>query len=191
MSTVSTTRMTARQFLQLGEDPPGVRLELVNGEVAVSPSPIPAHSYCITALTGLLVPHVKRHDLGRIYADVDTIFGEFDVRRPDLLYFSKTRLYLIGEMAMEGPPDLCIEVISPSSATIDRKEKFKQYAKAGVKYYWIVDPKLRTLEGYKLVGGKYRSSGNGRNSDVLSLPPFADLEIPLKELWQPRTDRRS
>ena len=41
---VSTIKMTARQFLQLGEDPPGVRLELVNGEVAVNPSLIPRHA---------------------------------------------------------------------------------------------------------------------------------------------------
>ena len=41
MPVVSTTKMTARQYLMLGEDPPGVRLELVDGEVAVSPSPMP------------------------------------------------------------------------------------------------------------------------------------------------------
>jgi hypothetical protein len=40
----STIKMTARQFLELGEDPPGVRLELVNGEIAVSPSSIRDHS---------------------------------------------------------------------------------------------------------------------------------------------------
>src|SRR3954467_3406523 len=119
MSVVSTIKMTARQFLELGEDPPGVRLELVNGEIAVSPSPNPSHGYTVVRLIPLLVGHLDKHDLGRIYPDVDTVFGEHDVRRPDLLYFAKSRLHLIGEKAMEGPPDLCIEVISPSSGTID------------------------------------------------------------------------
>jgi Uma2 family endonuclease len=45
MSIISTCKMTAEQFLQLGQDPPGVRLELVDGEVAVSPGPIPEHSF--------------------------------------------------------------------------------------------------------------------------------------------------
>src|SRR2546423_351815 len=118
MTVVSTTKMTARQFLELGEDPPGVRLELVDGEVAVSPSPIPAHGHVVAQLIMFLAQHVKARRLGRIYADVDTIFGEHDVRRPDILYFSQSRLHHIGEKAMEGPPDLCIEVISPSSGTI-------------------------------------------------------------------------
>src|SRR5271154_68599 len=123
--TVGTIKMTARQFLELGEDPPGVRLELVGGEVAVSPSPQPAHSFVIVRLIMLLGQYIEANDLGELHEDVDTIFGEYDVRRPDLLYFAKARIHLIGEKAMEGPPDLCVEVISPSSTTIDRKHKFK------------------------------------------------------------------
>jgi Uma2 family endonuclease len=184
--TVSTTKMTARQFLELGEDPPGVRLELVNGEVAVSPSPIPAHGYVVLCLARVLGNHIVEHDLGRLYPDVDTIFGEHDVRRPDLLFFSKDRLHLIGEKAMEGPPDLCIEILSPSSTKVDRKDKFSQYARGGVPFYWIGDPKLRTLEGYKLFGRSYRLTAKGKSSDVLRLPPFDELEIRLSELWQPR-----
>src|SRR4030095_6159678 len=161
MSIVSTTKMTAKQFLELGEDPPGVRLELVNGEIAVSPSPMPAHSYVVMQLGAILVQQVRKHKLGRIYGDVDTIFGEHDVRRPDLLYFTKSRLHLIGEKAMEGPPDLCIEVLSPTSGGIDRKDKFKQYAKAGVRFYWIIDPHERSIEAYTLSRGKYKLSGAG------------------------------
>jgi Uma2 family endonuclease len=185
MSIVGTIKMTARQFLELGEDPPGVRLELVDGEVAVSPSPIPAHGYTVVQLLLLLGSHVKQHKLGRVYPDTDTIFGEHDVRRPDVLYFSKDRLHLIGKKAMEGPPDLCVEVLSPSSGTIDRKHKFAQYEAAGVAHYWIVDPKTKSLEGFELVDGAYRSSGAGHGEEILHLPPFNDLAIPLRELWQP------
>src|SRR5579859_5676632 len=113
----STIKMTARQFQQLGEDPPGIRLELVDGEIASSPNPTPEHSHCDRQLTLLLGGHIAAHDLGYLFGDVDTIFGENDVRRPDLIYFSRKRAYLIGEGAMEGPPDLCVEIISPSSST--------------------------------------------------------------------------
>jgi Uma2 family endonuclease len=184
--TVSTIKMTAAQFLEMGEDPPGVRLELVDGEVAVSPSPEPKHSYADRNLGYLLHAHIRVNDLGALFGDVDTIFGEHDVRRPDLIYFAKDRFHLVGEKAMEGPPDLCVEIISPSSRTIDRKKKFKQYEKGKVAHYWIVDPEARTLEGYKLSRGKYQLTGKGAGNETVSLLPFEELRIPLAELWWPK-----
>jgi Uma2 family endonuclease len=184
--TVSTIKMTARQFLELGEDPPGVRLELVNGEIAVSPSPTPDHSFVVLSLARMLGNHIERHDLGQLFTDVDTIFGEYDVRRSDLLFFRKSRLHLIGPKAMEGPPDLAVEVLSSGSATTDRRDKFKLYAAGKVKYYWIVDPKGRTIEAYRLVRGRYTGRVRGSGSDLIALAPFSELKIPLKKLWRPR-----
>lgn len=190
MPVVSTAKMTARQFLMLGDDPPGVRLELVNGEVAVSPSPRPRHSHVDRALGALLFTHVDDNDLGLLLGDVDTIFGEHDVRRPDLFYFTKERMHLVqGDKAIEGPPDLCVEIISPTSGGIDRNDKFKQYAKAGVPYYWIVDPPPQTIEAFRLTGGRYRPVGRGSGSDVVRLPPFPELEIPLRKIWFPARGR--
>ena len=183
MPVVSTAKMTARQFLQLGEDPAGVRLELVDGEVAVSPSPSPGHSNVDTKLRGVLDRHVTENDLGVIFGDVDTIFGEHDVRRPDLIYFAKRRLHLVGRKAMEGPPDLCVEIISPSSSTTDRLDKFRQYEAGLVAHYWILDPGPRTIEGYKLRRGKYVPTSEGRDDQIVRLPPFPDLDIPLGTLW--------
>ncbi|HEY1686271.1 MAG TPA: Uma2 family endonuclease [Tepidisphaeraceae bacterium] len=134
----------------------------------------------------ILGNHIYSRKLGRLYGDVDTIFGYHDVRRPDLIYFSKGRTHLIGKKAMEGMPDLCVEILSPGSTTIDRKDKFKQYEKGGVANYWIVDPEQRSIEAFKLMRGKYRAAGEGSEDDIVKLPPFLDLEIPLGELWQPK-----
>jgi Uma2 family endonuclease len=131
MPITSTIKMTARQFIELGEDPVGVRLELVDGEIAVSPSLVPDHSYVENMLSLILGPHILGHDLGRLYGDVNTIFGPHDVRRPDIIFFSKGRVHLVGAKAMEGPPDLCVEILSPSSETIDKVDKFEQYEAAG------------------------------------------------------------
>jgi Uma2 family endonuclease len=186
MSRVSTIKMTAAQFLELGEDPPGVRLELVDGEIAVSPSPIPDHGYVVVSLAALLKDHIDRNRLGMLLPDVDTIFGKHDVRRPDLFFFRNSRLHLIGEKAILGPPDLCIEVISPGSERIDRLHKFKQYSAGKVKHYWIVDPKQKTIESYVLRGGKYLGRVRGSGSDSVKLPPFPKLAIPLATLWRPK-----
>jgi Uma2 family endonuclease len=186
MSRVSTIKMTARQFLELGEDPPGVRLELVDGEIAVRPSPAPDHAYTVLALGSLLKHYVEDHDLGTVLLDVDTIFGEHDVRRPDVFYCTKSRMRFIGEKAIEGPPDLAVEVISPGNERADRRDKFKLYAAGKVKHYWIVDPNQRTIESYKLRASKYEGRVRGSGSDAVSLPPFPKLQIPLAKLWRPK-----
>lgn len=183
MAIVSTAKMTAAQFLQMGEDPPGVRLELVNGEIAVAPSPTPEHSICDNRFRNLLMNYVEAHDLGVIMSDLDTPLDMFNVRRPDVLFFSTARTHLITRKKLLGPPDLCVEIISPSSATIDRVDKFAQYRDAGVAYYWILDPLARSLEGYRLQKAAYVETGEGRNDEVVSLPPFPKLKIPLSKLW--------
>lgn len=181
--TVSTIKMTAEQFLQLGEDPPGVRLELVDGEIAVSPSPIPKHSITDKRLSHILMSHILENDLGELLGDVDTIFGAHDVRRPDIIYFSKASLSRIGDKALQAPPDLCVEILSPSSINIDRKDKFEQYEAARVPNYWIIDPEACTTEAFVLKEGKYVPAGEGKHDDVVSFPPFLDLKIPLKQIW--------
>lgn len=185
MPIVSTTRMTARQFAMLGEDPPGVRLELVNGEIAVAPSATPEHSNSDVELIFLIKQHVNEHDLGIVLRDLDTPLDMFNVRRPDLLFFSHARANLVTSKVLKGPPDLCVEIISPSSSTIDRVDKFEQYRAAGVPHYWILDPLARLLEGFSLQNNLYVSSGEGRNHDVITLPPFPKLKIPLSRLWWP------
>lgn len=186
MPTVSTAKLTARQFLMLGEDPPGVRLELVDGEIAVSPSPRPRHSRVDKRLSYVLVRHIVEHDLGELLGDTDTIFGDYDVRRPDIIYFRKDRVHLIqADDAIDGAPDLCVEIVSPSSGVIDRKDKFKQYAASGVPYYWIVDPHAQTIEAFRLSGGRYRACGRGQGDAVVSVPPFPELQIPLGQIWFP------
>ena len=183
MPIVSTTKMTADQFLLIGEDPPGIRLELVNGEVAVSPSPTPEHSHIDTELRALLHQHVKANALGKVFGDVDTHFGEHDVRRPDIAYFTSDRLHLVGKKFIEGPPDLCVEILSPSTSTIDRVDKFQQYESAGVLNYWIIDPEPRTIEAFSLRRGKYVSVGRAQGTGRVKLPPFPNLEIVLDDLW--------
>jgi Uma2 family endonuclease len=181
---VSTTKMTARQYFMLGEDPPGVKLELVNGEVAVSPSPTADHSNVVLVLSWFLMGHIRANKLGELHHDLDTYLDQFNVRRPDLLFFANEHRDRIGKRNTDGVPDLAIEVLSPGSIDTDRDDKFEQYCNAKIKYYWIVDPALRTFEGWELKRAKYVSIGRAQGVASIRLAPFPDLEIPLKELWR-------
>lgn len=184
MPVVNTTKMTAQQFLMLGEDLPGVRLELVNGEVAVSRSPTPDHSHVVVNLITILNYYILDENLGELHHDVDTILDRFNVRRPDVLYFSKGRTHLIGKKAMEGPPDLAVEVISPSSIEVDREDKFAQFRDAGVAHYWIIDPAKKTIDAWELRDGEYLSVAQAKYIVMIQLPPFPELSIPLARLWR-------
>ena len=183
MSLLSTAKMTSKQYLMLGEDPPGVHLELAHGEIVVSPSPTPGHSEIIFNLTQVLGPHLRRGKLGKIYMDTDTLFDDENTRRPDLAFFARSRLHLVGKKALMGPPDLCIEVLSPFNVEMDRVDKFALYQKRSVAYYWIIDPDAQTIEAYVLKQGQFQLAAKGTSSDTVHLPPFPELAIPLSEIW--------
>jgi Uma2 family endonuclease len=175
--------MSSKQFLMLGEDPPGVHLELAHGKIVVSPSPSPEHSEVIVQLIRILSGYVRKHHLGRIFADTDTIFDEENTRRPDILFFSTARAHLVGKQALLGAPDLCVEVLSSSSITMDREDKYQLFAKRRVLNYWIVDPGNRTIEAFVLKRGKYVLGVAGKGKERVELPPFPGLVIDLSEVW--------
>ncbi len=107
-------------------------------------------------LLRLLGMFIDELDLGTIVAEPFQIrFGRLKRRRsPDVFYFSHARKRQIRKYHLEGPPDLIIEVVSPWTQSVDRRDKFLEYQSAGVKEYWIVDPQSQTIEVYAL--GKNR-----------------------------------
>jgi Uma2 family endonuclease len=87
------------------------------------------------------------------------------------------------------PPDLAVEVLSPSNAGLDRTRKQKLYARFGVPRVWIVDVEERTLECLTLDRGAYRIDGSWTGDEIAVPPGFDGLEIPVSTLWpaQPAT----
>lgn len=181
--TINQTKLTAKKYLMLGEDPPGVRLELIHGEIGVSPSPSYPHTHVILELAQILGPYVKANDLGRLAADLDTTFGEWNVRRPDFSFVAKSRVHLIRDHGFPFSPGLCVEVISPSSDQMDREDKFSLYEEHGVPNYWIIDPTARSFEAFRLENGKYVLAISGRDAEVVHASPFEALDLPLENLW--------
>jgi Uma2 family endonuclease len=102
--------------------------------------------------------------------------------QPDLVYVSRERAGIITERGIEGAPDLVIEILSPSTAKRDRGIKMRRYAAAGVPHYWIVDPRTRTLEAYRLGEQGYVQTGLYGPGSVFRPDLFPGLEIPIDEL---------
>ena len=118
-------------------------------------------------------------------SSTDHVLTNYDVRRPDLYFFSRERIHLIGEGPIRHAPDLAVEVISPGSEKVDRVDKIEAYRAFGVPYYWIVDPQRRTAKAYKLQRRKYVECGVGKGTEVVAFLPFEELEISLGRLWWP------
>lgn len=78
-----------------------------------------------------------------------------NVYQPDVSFLSNARLYLAGEVYVQGAPDLAVEIISPSSRRYDAFEKRINYARAGVREYWLVDPIERSVAIYTLEGDQF------------------------------------
>ena len=64
----------------------------------------------------------------------------------------------LDDLGCKGAPDLIIEILSPSTARLDRVTKFHLYQRAGVREYWIVDPAGRTVQVYTLEDGRYHAA---------------------------------
>src|SRR5262249_24724348 len=90
-----------------------------------------------------------------LYAPVDVILDRASVVEPDIVFIARCRLSLIGEHAIEGAPDLVVEIHSPSTEQRDRGIKQELYARYGVAHCWRVDPNARSITELVLKEGAY------------------------------------
>jgi Uma2 family endonuclease len=174
--TAQSLVLTYRDYAALPPD--GRRHEIHDGALSVTPAPSPRHQEIVLRLAVALHAHVSEQRRGRvILAPVDVILNDTTVVQPDLVYLDEPRLAAISARGVEGAPTLVIEVLSPSSALIDRRVKPQLYARHGVPFYWLVDPEAQALEVYSLGPAGYdlvlRASGAG----PVGPPPFTGLTL--------------
>jgi Uma2 family endonuclease len=190
--------LTYDDYMRLPDD--GRRYEIIDGELEVSPAPAPKHQRVSGNLLVLLHAHVNEHGLGSVYhAPIAVILARDSVVEPDLVFVATGRTSIITERAIEGPPDLAVEILSPWSDQRDRFTKAELYARYGVRHYWIVDPAAHTLEMYEprpaaarrgrqrrggiRRGTKYRLVATHKGATIARTSLFPDLEIDLRRVW--------
>lgn len=175
--------LTYADYATLPDD--GKRYEILDGELFVTPSPTPEHQIVLGNLVSVLRDYVRRHGLGRIlFGPLDVIFADTSIAQPDAVYLDNASLSRMSRRGIEGSPPLLVEVLSPSTARTDRREKFALYARYGVECYWIVDLDARTLEAYRLEGAGYVLALRATGSAPCGPPPFDDLGLVVDDLWE-------
>lgn len=160
--------------------PEGAPVELIKGELVVSPAPLRSHQVIVGLLFDLLLD-VARATGGQAYVSpIDVILAEDTVVQPDVIFVDKGRLGILGDQ-IKGPPDLAIEVISPDHARRDRVHKLALYAEHGVAEYWIVDPREKVFDFFLLVGGKYQvQTPVGETYTSARLP---EIKVNVAAIW--------
>ena len=104
---------------------------------------------------------------------------------PDLVIIRNEQAGIIGRSRIEGAPDIVVEILS-SDRSRDLVYKRRVYAEAGVREYWVVDPRHDTVTLLELRGGAYTERGILGTGDTLTTPLLPGLAIPLAEVFQHR-----
>ena len=102
------------------------------------------------------------------------------------MFFSAARALLVDlDRVIHDPPDLCVEVISPSTEDRDRGRKMQMFARFGVPEYWIVDPRLRRIEVYRLEREAYALLADVSGEGIIESPTLRGLTSSLSGLFPP------
>lgn len=162
----------------------GNRYELLEGDIEVTPSPSSLHQRLLTRLAIHLGHYVETNHLGTlIAAPMDVVLAPITVVQPDLLFVAREREEIIRPNFVAGPPDLVVEVLSPTTAERDRRAKRSLYARYAVPNYWIIDPVARILDGLALSSTGYDLTQHAGWNEAFFGQPFPDFEFRLSDIW--------
>jgi Uma2 family endonuclease len=165
--------------------------EIIDGELIVSPRPAPKHALSSSVLGADLNGPFQRGRGGPggwWILDEPELHLDPDVLVPDLAGWRRERMPALPQKPwFELAPDWLCEVLSPSTAIIDRTRKLRIYARNRVSWVWFVDPAARTLEALRLEGSEWMVALTAGGDEKARIPPFDAIELELEALWEPAT----
>jgi len=181
----TTTRYTWTydEYARLPDD--GSRYEVIDGEVLVTPAPSTTHQHILATLLIALRGYVERESLGVVLPDVDLLFVEGQFLRPDLLFVPNAARAGITTRGVERAPGLVVEIVSPSSGSVDRVKKPRRYRDFGVPEYWVVDPEERAVWVWRFAAG---ATDAERVAGRLAWRPegaTTELVLSMEDLFRP------
>ena len=139
MSVPVASGLTYDDLWELPQDD-GLRRELIDGELYVSPSPVVRHQRVVAAIAFALSRAAEQDGGEVLFAPMDVLFTPDTVVEPDVLYLALETWRQRGEGGfIDVVPDLLVEVSSPATRRLDLIYKRNLYERAGVHEYWFVD----------------------------------------------------
>ncbi len=156
------------------------RYEIIDGDLFVTPSPSWSHQILSQEIFQLLHPYTATHQIGQIlWAPADIALADDTVVEPDLFVVPLVGGKLSHSWEQVGRLLLVIEILSPSTARMDRTVKRRRYQREGVPEYWIVDGNARLVE-------RWRPADNRPEILTENLPWQPDPALPALDIDLPR-----
>jgi Uma2 family endonuclease len=161
--------------------------EIIDGNLETHPRPRPPHVTIAAELASSLVPPFRRGRGGPggwIFMVEPELHLGPHVVVPDLAGWRRERMPAEVETAwIETSPDWVCEILSPSTARVDRGAKRRIYAAAQVSYLWLLDPDNRQLECFSLTAGQWLLAATIQAGETVEAPPFEAAPFPLSDLF--------
>jgi len=185
MADPAKQRTVYEQFLEVPDDRVA---EIVNGELYVSPRPVGGHTVAASTLGFMLGPPFQfggGNGPGgwHIFYEPE-LHLDGHILVPDLAGWGVERMPEIQrDSQFDVAPDWICEVLSPSTAALDRARKLPIYAACGVGHAWIVDPRARTVDIMRLYEGKWLIVAVHSGAEPVRAEPFEAIELDFSKLW--------
>jgi Uma2 family endonuclease len=190
--------LSAREFLDWLE--PDIHADLIGGEIFMHSPVSLKHARLLNFVDLLLRLYLSEHQLGELFREVVAVrLSERNVFLPDLCFFSNDQIPLLEPNCAPIAPKLTVEVLSPSSATRDFRQKFSAYEEHGVEEYWILDPEEHRHRFYRRDGALLKEYAVGDEKieattipdfflrrSWLNQPAFPDVKVCLTEILAAR-----
>ena len=175
--------LTADDYRDLPEGPP--HFQLVEGKLFMTPSPEFYHQSVALNLASLIRHFLRTHPLGKVnIAPSDVQFDFVNVHQPDVYFISNERLNILTKQGPVGAPDLVVEVLSRSTAKLDKGPKLRVYARTGVKELWLVDKEKKEVAVYRFAEAISEPVATVRGRQKLTTPLLPGLKLALAEVFE-------
>lgn len=161
--------------------------EIIDGVLETHPRPRPRHARAAGRLSSELSETFERGRRGPggwvFIIEPELHFGR-QVVVPDVAGWKSERLSQEPATAfIEVAPDWACEVLSPSTARLDRGAKRRIYAQAKIGHYWLIDPVAGELEAFELSGHQWLLLATIQRNEDVRVRPFDAISFPLNDLF--------
>lgn len=160
------------------------RYELVDGQLELM-SPV-------ETITHQMISYQMQKEMAKscesdyiiLYAPIDVILADNQVRQPDLILIHRERMNILSNRGVIGPPDLVVEILSPSTLKRDKIDKLNTYANFHIPEYWIVEPKTGFLEQYSLHDKQYGLIDVFQESEHVTSPGVPCVSFTMADIME-------
>jgi len=180
---VISPKLTYQDLLETPDD--GKRYEIIDGQLFVSASPLLPHQRAVWNWGCDFFRQAEQAGLGTAFGNpVDVVFDHFNTTVPDLVFILAERSHIMTDANIQGPPDIVVEALSPSTRRRDLGIKKQLYARFGVPWYYILDAGRKTVQPLALRNGVYEELPLLGEGDTLTCPLLPGIAMPVAAIFK-------